>query len=115
MVLRSHPVVRGNAVAAVYRGPTPRWLATRRETGNAAIAAVVVDLGRVHFPVLQYVGLKLPSYILPVFPALALFAAMEMQRMAPTTLSHFAWGLAATGGVLLLVVLVGGGRIAHMF
>jgi 4-amino-4-deoxy-L-arabinose transferase-like glycosyltransferase len=60
-------------------------------------------------------GSKLPSYILPVFPALALFAAMEMQRMAPATLSHFAWGLAATGGVLLLVVLVGGGRIAHMF
>lgn len=60
-------------------------------------------------------GSKLPSYILPVFPALALFAAMEMQRMAPVTLSHFAWGLAATGGVLLLVVLVGGGRIAHMF
>jgi len=60
-------------------------------------------------------GSKLPSYILPVFPALALFAAMEMQRMAPATLSRFAWGLAATGGVLLLVVLVGGGRIAHMF
>jgi 4-amino-4-deoxy-L-arabinose transferase-like glycosyltransferase len=41
-------------------------------------------------------GSKLPSYILPVFPALALFAAVEMQRMEPKTLSHFTWGLAAS-------------------
>ena len=60
-------------------------------------------------------GSKLPSYILPVFPALALFAAMEMQRLAPATLNRFAWGLAAIGGVLLLVVLVGGERIARIF
>ncbi|MCB1823812.1 MAG: glycosyltransferase family 39 protein [Gammaproteobacteria bacterium] len=60
-------------------------------------------------------GSKLPSYILPVFPALALFAAVEMRRMAPATLSRFAWGLAATGGGLLLVVLIGGERIARIF
>ncbi len=58
---------------------------------------------------------KLPAYILPMFPALALFAAIEIQRMAPATLSRCAWGLAATSGVLLLVVLIGGTSIAHMF
>ena len=58
---------------------------------------------------------KLPTYILPVFPALALFAAVEMQRMAPATLSRFAWGLAAVGGALLLVALIGGERIARAF
>ncbi len=58
---------------------------------------------------------KLPSYILPVFPALALFAVVEMQRMAPATLSRFAWGLAAVGGAVLLVVLIGGERIARAF
>ena len=58
---------------------------------------------------------KLPSYILPMFPALALFAAVEMQRMAPATLSRFAWALAAASGALLLVVLLGGERIARAF
>lgn len=58
---------------------------------------------------------KLPSYILPVFPALALFAAVEMQRMASTTLSRFAWGLAVVGGALLLVALIDGERIARAF
>ncbi len=58
---------------------------------------------------------KLPSYILPVFPALALFAAVEIRRMAPETLGRFAWMLAAVGGALLLVVLVGGERIARAF
>ena len=58
---------------------------------------------------------KLPSYILPVFPALALFTAVEMQRMAPATLSRLAWGLAVAGGALLLVALIGGERIARAF
>lgn len=58
---------------------------------------------------------KLPSYILPVFPALALFAAVEMRRMEPKILGCFAWGLAAAGGALLLGVLVGGERIARSF
>jgi 4-amino-4-deoxy-L-arabinose transferase-like glycosyltransferase len=58
---------------------------------------------------------KLPFYILPVFPALALFAAVEMQKMTPTTLSRFAWGLAVVGGALLLVALIGGERIARAF
>ncbi len=58
---------------------------------------------------------KLPSYILPVFPALALFAGVEMQRMKPEILSGLAWGLAAIGGVLLLVVLLEGERLAQMF
>lgn len=58
---------------------------------------------------------KLPSYILPMFPALALFAALEMQRMTPTVLSRLAWGLAAVGGALLLVVLIGGEWITARF
>ncbi len=58
---------------------------------------------------------KLPSYILPVFPALALFAAIEMQRVTPELLSRLAWGLAAVGSVLLLIVIIGGERIASEF
>jgi len=58
---------------------------------------------------------KLPSYILPVFPALALFAAVEMQRMEPEMLSRLAWGLAAVGSGLLLIVIIGGERIASEF
>jgi 4-amino-4-deoxy-L-arabinose transferase-like glycosyltransferase len=58
---------------------------------------------------------KLPSYILPVFPALALFAAVEMQQMAPETLGRFAWALAAVGGALLLVLFIGGERMARAF
>ncbi|MFO1422655.1 MAG: glycosyltransferase family 39 protein [Candidatus Competibacteraceae bacterium] len=58
---------------------------------------------------------KLPSYILPVFPALALFAAVETRRIAPATLSRLAWGLVAAGGALLLVALIGGDRIARAF
>ncbi len=60
-------------------------------------------------------GSKLPSYILPVFPALALFAAVEIQRMEPEILIRLAWGMAAVGGALLLVVLMGGERIAGAF
>ncbi len=58
---------------------------------------------------------KLPSYILPVFPALTLFAAVEMHRMSPETLSRLAWGLAAAGSGLLLVLLLGGEPIAQTF
>ena len=58
---------------------------------------------------------KLSSYILPMFPALTLFAAVEMQRMSPETLSRLAWGLAAVGGGLLLAVLLGGEPIAQAF
>ncbi|MBZ4194784.1 MAG: glycosyltransferase family 39 protein [Candidatus Contendobacter sp.] len=58
---------------------------------------------------------KLPSYILPVFPALALFAAVEMQRMKPEMLSRWAWGLAAAGGGLLIMVLVAGEPMARAF
>ncbi|MFZ1324865.1 MAG: glycosyltransferase family 39 protein [Candidatus Contendobacter sp.] len=58
---------------------------------------------------------KLPSYILPIFPALALFAAVQMQRLSPDTLSRIAVVLAAAGGALLVVVLVGGNYLAHAF
>ncbi len=56
---------------------------------------------------------KLPSYILPVFPALALFAAIEIQRMAPATLSRIAWAVAILSGVLFFILFMGGERIAH--
>jgi len=58
---------------------------------------------------------KLPSYILPIFPALALFAGVEMQRMKPEILSRLAWGLAAIGGLLLLLILLGGEHLARAF
>ena len=58
---------------------------------------------------------KLPSYILPVFPALTLFAAVEMQRMKPEILSGLAWGLAVAGGGLLLIVLIAGEPMARAF
>jgi 4-amino-4-deoxy-L-arabinose transferase-like glycosyltransferase len=58
---------------------------------------------------------KLPSYILPLFPALALFAGLEMQRMEPKLLSRLAWGLAAIGGLLLLLILLGGEHLARAF
>ena len=58
---------------------------------------------------------KLPSYILPVFPALALFAAVEMQRITPKTLARCAWGLTVSGAVLLLVILVDGAHITRLF
>lgn len=58
---------------------------------------------------------KLPSYILPVFPALALLAALEMREMPPRLLSRIAWGLAAVGGVLLLVVAIGGDWMVARF
>lgn len=58
---------------------------------------------------------KLPSYILPVFPALALFAAVQMQRMRPDSLRRLSWGLALIGGVLFAVTWIGGERIARAF
>ncbi|MCP5195894.1 MAG: glycosyltransferase family 39 protein [Gammaproteobacteria bacterium] len=56
---------------------------------------------------------KLPSYILPMFPALALFVGVQMQRMAPKILSSLAWGLAALGSALLLLLLLGGEHLAQ--
>lgn len=58
---------------------------------------------------------KLPSYILPMFPALTLFAAVQIQQIPPKLLSRLTWGMVAAGGVLLLVVLFGGERIAHRY
>lgn len=58
---------------------------------------------------------KLPSYILPLFPALALLAALQMRRMEPDTLSRTAIILTAAGGALLLVVGLGGDWLAYAF
>ncbi|MCB1822657.1 MAG: glycosyltransferase family 39 protein, partial [Candidatus Competibacteraceae bacterium] len=58
---------------------------------------------------------KLPSYILPVFPALALFAGVEMQRIELKLLSCLAWGLTVIGGLLLLAILLDGEPLARAF
>ena len=58
---------------------------------------------------------KLPSYILPIFPALALFAAVQMQHLSPDTLSRIAVVLVAVGGAVLLVVAFGGDWLAYAF
>jgi len=58
---------------------------------------------------------KLPSYIMPVFPALALFAGVQMLRMEGALLSRVAWSLAVISGALLLIILLGGQYLAHLF
>ncbi len=58
---------------------------------------------------------KLPSYILPVFPALALFIGVQMLRMEEAVLSRVAWGLAIIGGALLFVVLLGNHYLVRLF
>lgn len=58
---------------------------------------------------------KLPSYILPMFPALALFVALETQEATLETLSNLAWGLTIIGGVLFLTLFIGGENIARAF
>ena len=58
---------------------------------------------------------KLPSYILPMFPALALFAALEMRQLSAAQLGRVSGLLAVLGGTLLLVVLFGGDWLAARF
>jgi 4-amino-4-deoxy-L-arabinose transferase-like glycosyltransferase len=52
-------------------------------------------------------GSKLPSYILPMFPALALVLGFELTRLTPRTLMWIALPLAAGGTAGVLVVALG--------
>jgi len=50
-------------------------------------------------------GSKLPSYILPMFPVLALVAGALLCTIAPRTLARLTWSMAITAGAILAVVV----------
>jgi 4-amino-4-deoxy-L-arabinose transferase-like glycosyltransferase len=52
-------------------------------------------------------GSKLPSYILPIFPAAALVLGVELERMSPRTLAVFAALIASTTCALWLGAVLG--------
>jgi 4-amino-4-deoxy-L-arabinose transferase-like glycosyltransferase len=58
-------------------------------------------------------GSKLPSYILPMFPAAALVMGAQIEKTRTSTLTSFVALLAAVTVVLSVVVLVGWPRIAQ--
>ena len=60
-------------------------------------------------------GSKLPSYILPIFPAAALVLGAELERIATRTLAAFAALIASTTVACWGVALLGGRRIALAF
>ncbi|MGE5171329.1 MAG: phospholipid carrier-dependent glycosyltransferase [Rudaea sp.] len=57
-------------------------------------------------------GSKLPSYILPIFPAAALVLGRQLEDVPMRTLATFAGVLIATTGALWLGVMIGWPRIA---
>ena len=57
-------------------------------------------------------GSKLPSYILPIFPAAALALGWQLARMPPRTLATLTAMLAASTGLLWLMSVVGWSRLA---
>jgi 4-amino-4-deoxy-L-arabinose transferase-like glycosyltransferase len=60
-------------------------------------------------------GSKLPSYILPIFPAAALVLGAQLERLPPRTLAVFAAIIAATTSVVWLASLAGWTRITDAF
>jgi len=60
-------------------------------------------------------GSKLPSYILPIFPAAALVLGTQLEQMAPRTLALFAAVLVASTGAIWLGSVVGWTQIADAF
>ncbi len=60
-------------------------------------------------------GSKLPSYILPIFPAAALVLGIIIERMPPRVLAGFAALIACTTIALWGASIVGWGRIAAAF
>ena len=60
-------------------------------------------------------GSKLPSYILPMFPALALVLGGQLSRLPPRTLAMLVWPLAVLSTLLFVGVVVAfGGFIPDM-
>jgi 4-amino-4-deoxy-L-arabinose transferase-like glycosyltransferase len=59
-------------------------------------------------------GSKLPSYILPMFPALALVVGFELTRLAPRVLAWIALPLAIGAPLLLLAATLGYDRAVAM-
>ena len=60
-------------------------------------------------------GSKLPSYILPIFPALALVIGWQLLTLSTATLARLTLPLVVTGGLITLVVLFGYVTIATHF
>lgn len=58
-------------------------------------------------------GSKLPSYILPLFPALALVIGFELTRMSARTLMWIALPLAVGGTALVVAYLLGWDRLSE--
>ncbi len=59
-------------------------------------------------------GSKLPSYILPMFPALALIVGFELTRISPRTLAWIALPLALGAPLLLAGYALGYGRLVEL-
>ncbi|MFO1305123.1 MAG: glycosyltransferase family 39 protein [Burkholderiales bacterium] len=60
-------------------------------------------------------GSKLPSYILPIFPALALVLGVEITRMSPRTLMWIASPLAVGGAAAMIAYAIGWERAIPAF
>ncbi|HKU87032.1 MAG TPA: glycosyltransferase family 39 protein [Casimicrobiaceae bacterium] len=60
-------------------------------------------------------GSKLPSYILPIFPAAALVLGATLDRMRLRTLAAFAALIATTTSLLWLGALIGWSEVIHAF
>ncbi len=85
----------------LFLGPASIWLWRRRRTAEARfLAAWIIPF----WVVLELVPTKLPHYVLPLYPALALAAALGLTRIAPPT---GAWVWVERGFVGLFVLLAG--------
>jgi len=60
-------------------------------------------------------GSKLPSYILPIFPAAALVLGVQLERMPVRTLARFAVGLALPTLLLWIGSVLGWAHVAAVF
>jgi 4-amino-4-deoxy-L-arabinose transferase-like glycosyltransferase len=60
-------------------------------------------------------GSKLPSYILPIFPALALVIGWQLRTLSDVSLARLTLPLVVVGGLLMLFVLLAYARIVAQF
>lgn len=86
------------AVVAVVRG----WRATPR--AGFAPERLLLCWTAVVFVFFSLSGSKLASYILPVFPALAIVIGATLGRMPATTFQRHLWGIAALAAIAAAVV-----------